>query len=474
MTCAIVFRYHHVRGKNSRKKNYNLFSGRGHCKGEKCPAEVTVEVEDEPKNKASPCLFKVVIIGDKNHPSKEETMARQLTGDVREAMVKQVQKIGALGVYERNLRYANEDPLKEGNFTEVPSIDVLKTAKQQFNKKYRLDEDYFKELRMFGFFTRCTDDESEDIKGYTQTNGEWPFTVHFFTEVQLDRFAKYCKTEKYSTLHIDATGSVVRQLKHQRDVFFYCMVFQDKNSPIMPLSGALLCDHTAASITSYFNFFRGKIAIRSKVARPAFVVIHFSATLINSVLASFNIENIHTYLRRCYSTLDRVYDTKKLCNMTFLRLCCAHAMKAFLRSLFKLNVSKETHHHLMSLFAILLNSTELEGAFVLYAQIVYVYGDPYSDNSSDELASLLRKSDSSEFDIEPYLQESDVKDDKPMKQAFLDETDITMDPIIHQSPFNVKACANIQYLRQIIQKEELHKEPSNSLYSPKIIRLLHK
>ncbi|CAF4624393.1 unnamed protein product, partial [Didymodactylos carnosus] len=77
-------------------------------------------------------------------------------------------------------------------------------------------------------------------------------------------------------------------------------------------------------------------------------------------------------------------------------------------------------------------------------------------------------------DIEPYLQESDVKDDKSMKQDFLDETDITMDPIIHQSPFNVKACADIPYLRQIIQKEELHKKPSNSLYSPKIIRLLHK
>ncbi|CAF1144231.1 unnamed protein product [Didymodactylos carnosus] len=135
-------------------------------------------------------------------------------------------------------------------------------------------------------------------------------------------------------------------------------------------------------------------------------------------------------------------------------------MKAFSRSLFKLNVSKETHHHLMSLFAILLNSTELEGAFVLYAQIVYVYGDPYLDNSSDALASLLRKSDSCEFDIESYLQESDVKDDKPIKQDFLDETDITMDPIIHQSLFIVKACDNIPYLRQIIQKEELHKEPN--------------
>jgi len=80
-------------------------------------------------------------------------------------VAKQVEKIGALGVYERNLRYVNEDLLKDGNFIEIPSKCVLNTAKQQYNKKYRLDEDYFKELRMFGFFTRSTDDESKDIKG---------------------------------------------------------------------------------------------------------------------------------------------------------------------------------------------------------------------------------------------------------------------------------------------------------------------
>jgi len=56
--------------------------------------------------------------------------------------------------------------------------------------------------------------------GFVQTSGEWPFTLYFFTELQVDRFVKYCKTEKYSTLHIDATGSVIRQLKHQKDVFF--------------------------------------------------------------------------------------------------------------------------------------------------------------------------------------------------------------------------------------------------------------
>jgi hypothetical protein len=252
------------------------------------------------------------------------------------------------------------------------------------------------------------------------------------------------------------------------------MVFQDKNSSILPLSGSLLSDHTAASITSYFNFLQSKLAIRSKAARPAFVIIDFSAALINSVLASFNVENIHSYLRRCYNTIDHVYDTKQLRNMTFLRLCCAHAMKAFSRSLFKLNVSKETHHHLMSFFAILLNSTEFEGAFDLYAHIIYIYGDPYSETSSEALTLLLSRSDLSEFDIKPFLEESDVQDDKPNKQDFLDETDITTDPIIHQSPFNIKACARIPPLRRIIEKQKLDTEPCNSLYSPKIIHLLYK
>ena len=169
------------------------------------------------------------------------------------------------------------------------------------------------------------------------------------------------------------------------------MVFKDKHPSIMPLSGALLSDHTAASITSYFSCLRSKLAMRSKDARPLFVVIDFSAALINSVLASFNVENIHSYLRHCYNTLDPAYDTKQLKNMTFLRLCCSHAMKAFSRSLFNLNVSKDKHRNLITLFAILLNSTNLHGAYLLYTQIVYIYGNPYSNDSPEALDSLLNR-----------------------------------------------------------------------------------
>ena len=108
----------------------------------------------------------------------------------------------------------------------------------------------------------------------------------------------------------------------------------------------------------------------------------------------------------------------------------------------------------MTLFAILLNSTDFDGAFALYAQIIYIYGDPYSESTSEVSNSLLGRSDSSEFDITPYLEESGVVDDKPNKQDFLDETDITNNPIIHQSPFNIKACNLLPALLRLKHKKK--------------------
>ncbi|CAF3902483.1 unnamed protein product [Rotaria sp. Silwood1] len=163
--CTILFRYHHTRKNQSHKKNCNLFSATGCCKHRKCPVTIEIEIEKEPKHKGDPYVFKVTVVGDANHNPKKETAARQLTGARREAMAKRVHQIGALGVFEHNVRFADEDLLREGNFTEIPSLDVLKTAKQQYNKKYRLDEDCFKELRMYGFFTRFTDYASKCFKG---------------------------------------------------------------------------------------------------------------------------------------------------------------------------------------------------------------------------------------------------------------------------------------------------------------------
>ena len=128
----------------------------------------------------------------------------------------------------------------------------------------------------------------------------------------------------------------------------------------------------------------------------------------------------------------------------------------------------------MSLYAILLNSTDIDGIYDLYEQIIHVYGDPLAEESSARLSNLLSSSAITEAYVDPYMQESDVAEGENNTQDFMDETDTTTDPIIHQSPFNVKACDRMPALRMIINKEKLPAEPSNPLFSPKIIHLFHK
>jgi hypothetical protein len=63
--------------------------------------------------------------------------------------------------------------------------------------------------------------------------------------------------------------------------------------------------------------------------------------------------------------------------MTFVRLCCAHVMKGISRSLFKIETSRVTRKQLMTLFAVLLNGHDIDGAFDLYQQIMINLHDYY-------------------------------------------------------------------------------------------------
>lgn len=313
---------------------------------------------------------------------------------------------------------------------------------------------------------------SPEFLGYIQKTGEWPFEVHFFNESQINGYIRYCKKETYSYLHIDATGSIVRKFKNQNQVYFYTMVYTDNNiNLILPASGALLSDHTTGSITAYFNNFRGKAASLSKTARPSFVVIDFSPALLNSVLASFNIENVHSHLRRCSNTLDGAYNKSQLKDMTFVRLCCSHVVKAFSRSLHNLESSREARFKIISLFVILLNVNNLHGAYDLYEHIINIYANPHNQNSLTQLNSLLSTDQLTKEEIDQYLDEKTENGEEP---HFLDEIDITKDAIIHQSPFNIKARNRMPFLNQIIKKEKLNDQATNQLYAPKIVQLFHK
>ncbi len=87
-------------------------------------------------------------------------------------------ELGPLAVYEQNMRLADENLLREGNFSQVPPKEVLKTIGQEYNNRYRLDEDMFKDVRIFREITERLDQSSEDVQGKYRTEDDNSMPLH--------------------------------------------------------------------------------------------------------------------------------------------------------------------------------------------------------------------------------------------------------------------------------------------------------
>ncbi len=85
-------------------------------------------------------------------------------------LVQRIKELGPLGIFEENVRNANKDLLASGNFSEVPSVDVAKMIRYEYDKKHKLDEDIFKEVRILREDMCNFDSSSKTIKGIYSQN----------------------------------------------------------------------------------------------------------------------------------------------------------------------------------------------------------------------------------------------------------------------------------------------------------------
>ncbi|CAF1099530.1 unnamed protein product [Didymodactylos carnosus] len=115
-------------------------------------------------------LFSVEILGEEHHNAGEEVAGQQLTGDVGLEMAKHAAEIGPLNVFESNVRKADNVLLSAGNFTYVPTIGVptigvIKSAAQEYRRKFRYDKDIFKEVRILREALLASDSSSKHVTG---------------------------------------------------------------------------------------------------------------------------------------------------------------------------------------------------------------------------------------------------------------------------------------------------------------------
>jgi hypothetical protein len=124
--------------------------------------------------------------------------------------------------------------------------------------------------------------------GYIQSISIVPFCVTFFTEGQIDSYIRYCKEDSSSTVHFDATGSVVKEITGQKRPLYYCMLMAQTSLPVFEF---ITTTHASFNIRSQLDFFNEKARQinAGRTVNPHYAVTDFSYALIDACLRSFNV-----------------------------------------------------------------------------------------------------------------------------------------------------------------------------------------
>ena len=310
--------------------------------------------------------------------------------------------------------------------------------------------------------------------------GEVPFRAHLFSEPQIRRYVQYCQTDKYSFVHIDATSGIMKKITDQGPPLLYAVLFKDGSDPInnIPLAHAILTDNTVPSI-SYFlgNLAHAITNYKKKLILPSFFVIDFSAALMNSILQSFNGENIISHLNRCWNVISGKYNKIELRSLSFIHLCCCHVIHAIARSLSEARIDKQIRKGLLHIFALILCSNDLKQFYDILGSLVNIFGNPNEKNAKQKFEDIL--SLQMNVDEESATMLKDRK--KIFEEAEADDQFKTVDeylrsnsPIIHQSPFNIEAIQRYPILKDLLNSKSKYNNIANPMFSRSIIRIIYR
>lgn len=311
--------------------------------------------------------------------------------------------------------------------------------------------------------------------------GEMPFRTHLYTELQIQRYVNYVKREKYSYIHIDATGGILNKMSDQKRSLLYAMIFKDglDVDDTVPLAHAILTKHTVASISFFFGSVAEDITeVSNNLVLPSFFVIDFSAAIMNAILKTFNSESITAHLNRCWNVVQGKYDKKQLRSSCFIHLCCCHVIHAIARSLSNSRVDKKTRKSILHIFAILICSDDINQLYNTLGLIIDIFGDPYEKNAKEKLEQLLLV----QLNVDDESKSILTNDEKIFEEAtkiddelkIVDEYLRSNMPIIHQSPFNREAIHRYPNLSNLIDKKCKVDKSVNELFSLSVMRIFYR
>ncbi|CAF3331402.1 unnamed protein product [Rotaria socialis] len=281
----------------------------------------------------------------------------------------------------------------------------------------------------------------------------------------------------------DSTGGVLKPMKEQNDIYIYTIMFKDGIDALdnVPLAHAILTDHTVPGI-GYFlgNVIHSvnQVTTKKKLRPPSFIIIDFSAALMNAALQQFNIETVNKHLKRCWNVIHRKYSAENIRSLSYIHLCCCHVMHGIARSLNAEKFEKKTREAVLYIFAYMLCSDDINQLYDTLGLVINIFGDPNEQNAKEKLDKIC----SLKLNVDEE-SESVLKDfDKSFRTAEVNEEELKLvdeyfesdEPIIHQSPFNKEAIKRYPLLNEIVIKKKIKSSNNNALFSASIMRIFYR
>lgn len=175
-----------------------------------------------------------------------------------------------------------------------------------------------------------------------------------------------------TTLYLDATGGVVQKVPNQsKRVLYYALVLpgMGKDKPPLPVAEFVTNSHSVPSITHWLMEFKRRLShiTRRKIAQ---IETDYSWALMNSMLISFNQEDVSAYLCRAFQIVSG--QSKDIPNFTVLHLCSAHILKAVSQAFGRTTSDRGIKEYATYSFAYLLNCTNMPEALEVFYHVCAV------------------------------------------------------------------------------------------------------
>ncbi|KAK5649972.1 hypothetical protein RI129_001001 [Pyrocoelia pectoralis] len=330
------------------------------------------------------------------------------------------------------IKNLNEKAASNGNFQDVRKLNVFQKARSESIADNDLSKNDFTDLTLKY--------EQHTLKGdhqYIQSVA-LPLHVCLFSKRQLQILSQNGK----STLHFDATGSLVRDLNFNRQgkrIFYYAGVIQ-VNGTILPMLELITNAHGTESITSFLTNWAS----------------------INSIINSFNQMSVSNYLNLVYNYLIENNMTS-MNGVVRINICCAHFMHIIVRRVKSMNVGKKVGAVILDGVGQLVMCSSMNEIRDCFIQLMIVLLYPYETIDVHKAITKLANGNYENIVSGTYS----VGDDAELE--------------------DVNTCQNLNsqeqlfftYFKNIYNKVQLHaqnsehrKNPSNTFYLPTFATIL--